>query len=94
MQGSCFHSPASVQLGVAFALWPVGNRHHEVDGGGPALPPAPGGEGGQVSLGPGGGSGSLSRSLQPCEGWPGGGGYPTCLCSRISARGRTASLSG
>lgn len=38
---------------MALPLWPVGDQHHEVVGGGLALPPALGGSSGQVSLGPG-----------------------------------------
>lgn len=79
-------------LGVAFPLQPVGNQHHEVDGGGLALLPAPGGSSDQVSLGPGCWYRSVGRRLEPCKGWL-GQGIPTCLCSRISVRGRAGSLS-
>lgn len=46
-----FHSTTAAPLGVASPLWQDGTWHHEMDGGGPGVPPAPGGKGDQVSLG-------------------------------------------
>lgn len=49
---SSLQSAARVQLRVASPLRAAGTRHHEVDGGGLALPPPVGGSAAQVRWGP------------------------------------------
>lgn len=56
-----FHHDGPTWSGFSSAAsW---TRHHEVDGGGLALPPAPGGKSGKVSLGSGCWCGSLVWEL-------------------------------